>query len=456
MKTGLIKKTMCRMLLISLLVLTAACGKEDAPKEAATETPVPEPTVEVTETPEATPEPAQEPQTGIGNPWTETENLDEAIQGSGVRFAPPDASALPRQENMQFWKYNWMPGIIEGLYESLNDEMRIRASTEKTGEALHGDYTTYSMTWAENVNGIPVVCKGDGEKISLATYDDNGVHVSITYDPGAEERGFTADELRTLVSGMQFSPAASAAPSSTALPTATPAPVVPVVTADPTDETVEEGGYCLYIATATDADRLEWHFVSPDRQVDVPYAEINKYFASLVVTGGNEEYLTLSGIPIQFDGWMSYCRFYGQGDPVDSASAVTRVTAKPTPTPTPSLTPLPSERVDGQFAGTYYESLAGRGIITITGSADNYKVNVRWAGSAATSAEWNFSGEFDGRGVMHYSNCNKVVSEYDEDGEVSTSEEYSGGSGYIQITDEGLLWSDDQENVAADSIFIRG
>ena len=125
----------------------------------------------------------------------------------------------------------------------------------------------------------------------------------------------------------------TATPTPTPTPTATPTPtpdpnaVTPTITADPTDETVYPGGSCIYIATADDAETLEWHFVSPDGQTDVSYAEVNQIFPTLGVDGGDTDYLTLFDIPQEFDGWRSYCLFSNGPASIRSAEAVTYVAA---------------------------------------------------------------------------------------------------------------------------------
>ena len=113
------------------------------------------------------------------------------------------------------------------------------------------------------------------------------------------------------------------------------------------------------------------------------------------------------------------------------------------------------------FAGTYTESIAGRGVVTVTNSGDNiYSVHVRWSSSAYEYAEWDFSGEWNGRAVLFYENCTKTVYTYDEDGNETSEVEYTGGTGYIQLANKdadtiAMFWHDDVEDVAADSEFIK-
>ena len=104
-----------------------------------------------------------------------------------------------------------------------------------------------------------------------------------------------------------------------------PAGAPPVVTENPTDETLTEGYSCMYIATADNADRMEWRAVSPDGKTDISYAELETYFPYMEYVGENEEAVSLYNVSLEFDGWGSYCRFTNSAGSVDSNHAVTHV-----------------------------------------------------------------------------------------------------------------------------------
>ena len=439
-------------ILISVLVaasLFAGCAKKAEPTSEAstsaesegkeepivTEAPTPEPTPEATTTPEPTPEPSQE------DPWTETDDLAEAMKGSGLNFSPPVEQAIPKrgEETMQLWKYRWTKGTIEALYESVSDEMRIRASLDKSGDDLAGVYEEYSQTWDQTLKGLTVHCKGDGENISVATFDTEDVHYAITYTPEAEDRGITADELNSIVNSLQAGPYKE--------PTPTPEASGSInITADPTDETVPVNGSCIYIATAEGTLNMEWRFASPDGTKDLSYTEITQTFPSLVVEGGDQETMTISNIPKEMDGWKSYCRFKAEdGTMKDSGSATTHVEGEA------------DDQGDSPYVGTYAETIAGRGTITVTkGEGNVHNVTVDWSGSAWDRSQWTFSGEFDGRGVLEYANCTKTTTTFDDAGNGTTIENYNGGSGYIQMADENdMYWVDNVEGAGADCTFSR-
>ena len=60
-----------------------------------------------------------------------------------------------------------------------------------------------------------------------------------------------------------------------------PAGDLPQVTENPTDESLTEGYSCMYIASAENADKIEWRAASPDGKTDVPYSAISEYFPYL-------------------------------------------------------------------------------------------------------------------------------------------------------------------------------
>ena len=101
---------------------------------------------------------------------------------------------------------------------------------------------------------------------------------------------------------------------------------LPQVTENPTDESLTEGYSCMYIATADNADKIEWRAASPDGKIDIAYSEISEYFPYMDYMGENEEALSLWNIPADFEGWESYCRFTNSAGSADSRHAVTHVT----------------------------------------------------------------------------------------------------------------------------------
>ena len=198
-----------------------------------------------------------------------------------------------------------------------------------------------------------------------------------------------------------------------------------------------------------------WHFVSPDSQINVPYTGIWSYFPDLVIDGGEGSNLTLSNIPAEFDGWGAYCMFTNEDGSASSTSGVAYIHVN---AETPSEAdkwhgaPIP----DGDpFLGTFVEEKSGLGSMSVTTDGDLYYVTADWSNDPSESMEWTFSGHFNARAVMQYSDCTKVVTDYDADGNGTSTVAYTGGTGYIRMNDYGIEWSDDQGDIVAGTFFSR-
>ena len=104
----------------------------------------------------------------------------------------------------------------------------------------------------------------------------------------------------------------------------------------------------------------------------------------------------------------------------------------------------------------------GRALMTVSASGSTRAtVKVTWGSSYNEQAEWNMSGEGivedEKQLVIHYTDCQKKVVVYKEDGSIeSETVEYENGKGTITITYEGSVatWEDEQEHVADDGEFI--
>ncbi len=109
----------------------------------------------------------------------------------------------------------------------------------------------------------------------------------------------------------------------------------PIITKDPTGETVEEGGTALFVARAEYYDELCWQFLSPGGAEVYPEG-IHAYFPNLRVSGDDGTTLTLSNIPLGMDGWKVRCLFSNEfeEDWVKTKSAVIWVTPEATTEPT--------------------------------------------------------------------------------------------------------------------------
>ena len=126
-------------------------------------------------------------------------------------------------------------------------------------------------------------------------------------------------------------PAPSVAPTPAPTP-AGPAPGSPVITKDPTDEKVQVGGSCWFVANHRGANFARWHFVSPDgTDIAIDTKDENgnnvlaKQFPNLNIHNGEYDSMKLSNIPAELNGYRFYCHFWNANGSVDSKSALLTV-----------------------------------------------------------------------------------------------------------------------------------
>lgn len=114
----------------------------------------------------------------------------------------------------------------------------------------------------------------------------------------------------------------------------TPAPttyivdVVPVVTKDPTSESVIEGGTAYFVARADTYNYMAWSLIDPYGNV---YGATTTPYPNMVVSGSTSETLALSNIPIGMNGWSVRATFYGKTN-TDSRTAQIYVSQAPAKT----------------------------------------------------------------------------------------------------------------------------
>ena len=220
-------------------------------------------------------------------------------------------------------------------------------------------------------------------------------------------------------------PTATPTPRPTAAPvvTATPVPERPFVSKHPASATVTEGGSCTFEAGYINAIWAVWHFVSPDGKTDLTYEQIGTRFPQMQVLYGMYSKMELKNIPLAANGWKVYCRYTNNGGYTDTNPATLTVTAG-----TPTAAPAPGSF---ELAGRYMDSVSQRASMEITGTPVLYNVSIHWGSSAFQSTDWTFSGTFDTTGVMRFSNCTKVESIYDSNGNGSHTTRYTNGSGTL-------------------------
>ena len=221
---------------------------------------------------------------------------------------------------------------------------------EQTGEGQTGGNQTGEGQTGGNQTGEGQTGgsqTGEGQTGEGQTDGDqtSGTGSGGSTETGGTAGGSTATDTPTDQSGSGSSTTPEATPSPSPTPTATPTPTpsLPVITKDPTDETVDAGGDCWFIADYRNAQYAVWHFISPDRKTDYRYNDpaVATAFPGLKIENGDQSNLHLSSIPAQMNGWGSYCEYSNNAGSVRTSAAVVYVKGTPaaTPTPSPSATP---------------------------------------------------------------------------------------------------------------------
>ena len=236
---------------------------------------------------------------------------------------------------------------------------------------------------------------------------------------------------------------------------------LPKVTKSPTGETVNAGGSAWFVAKHQNAIWAVWHFVSPDGTRDLSYSDAAAVFQGLKIIGGDQSTLQLQNIPNDLNGWKVYCAFRNNAGSVNTDSAMITVSGAPAPQNAaaaqsqPSGTVIVAQNTSSGYTGSYVESVAGRGVMDITGSPALYKVHVRWSGSAYAYAEWDFSGTFSDTGILSYNDA--VMTYYDMSNNTSRVV-FRNGSGTLAYIDSGLYgvyWTEFRSDASADNTFFQ-
>ncbi len=186
---------------------------------------------------------------------------------------------------------------------------------------------------------MAILCACGSTKEDIKTTEESPVVESVSPSP-------TVTPTPSPTPTATPTPAPSASPDPTPSPSPTPTPTpefgLPVITKSPTDETVQMGSSCYFVAKCGDVLFAEWHFVSPDETEDLSYEEAGQRFPTMDIIGPMYATLQLGHIPESANGWKLYCRFINDVGYVDTEKALLTVIGPNTPSPTPTATLEPT------------------------------------------------------------------------------------------------------------------
>jgi hypothetical protein len=113
----------------------------------------------------------------VESPYQEVNSLQEASKIAGFDMKVPDSIGEYSNQLISVIDSN----IIEVRYLS-SDEQSTGIIIRKSGgdEDISGDYNTYSTNIAKHIDGKNVNLRGDGEKIFVATWTEDGFSYAVT------------------------------------------------------------------------------------------------------------------------------------------------------------------------------------------------------------------------------------------------------------------------------------
>lgn len=113
----------------------------------------------------------------VESPYQEVNSLQEASKIAGFDMKVPDSIGEYSNQLISVIDSN----IIEVRYLS-SDEQSTGIIIRKSGgdEDISGDYNNYSTNIAEHIDGKNVNLRGDGEKIFVATWTEDGFSYAVT------------------------------------------------------------------------------------------------------------------------------------------------------------------------------------------------------------------------------------------------------------------------------------
>lgn len=301
--------------------------------------------------------------------------------------------------------------------------------------------TSYTPVALMDVSFISASTSTDGcYATSITWYDQNytvltdkfgtdTLHLEIRLD--AYEGRYFAEDLRAYLNNSEVDYAIGEGGSFIILRRDyTPEVWLPTVIKHPGAETITEGSWASFVATATYCNGYTWSLVDPSGR-SIACADIASKFPNVTVAGDGTEKILVRNIPLEMNGWKAVCTFSGPGGSVTSNGALITVNpdpAKATPTPTktpepsaqPEESPEPTEEVHSHEFSDTWESDAGHhwrkcacGEMT-----DRGEHTMEW--TELRPAEKNFPGEERGTcSVCGYTTSRELQYKGDDDAQSS-------------------------------------
>ena len=123
---------------------------------------------------------------------TEHNTLASAEADAGIELSIPDEILGSKPTVFLTW---YERAYIDAVYtdDDGNNTARVRKAAGRE-DNISGDYTNYSESATEQIDGMSVAVKGENGKVMVASWTDSGNSFCLTADAG-----LTVDELTALI-----------------------------------------------------------------------------------------------------------------------------------------------------------------------------------------------------------------------------------------------------------------
>lgn len=140
----------------------------------------------------------------IPDPFQEFDSAEDAQKAAGFDITVPD----PLDDTWKgVYRVDVDGKLIEVIYNQGNPDDSWEAYRIRKGagtDDVSGDYNDYAETTEEEVDGKTVTLKGEGGKVTLATWTDGGYSYSISAAPdGPFDAGMEKGDVVSLVAAIR-------------------------------------------------------------------------------------------------------------------------------------------------------------------------------------------------------------------------------------------------------------
>lgn len=131
----------------------------------------------------------EEQKAGLANPWIDAETLEAAAEAVGFEISVPGQISNYKMEKIRACTPEGSR-IIEVTYRSASgEEVTIRKG--EGSDDISGDYNQYDSQGEQDVNGLNVMMKANGDTVRVASWTSGGFAYSVVLTKGMEMHEIT-------------------------------------------------------------------------------------------------------------------------------------------------------------------------------------------------------------------------------------------------------------------------